>query len=136
MDFQHVKPGKGGAFVRTRLKHLRLGPGRRRTFRSGEKVSLVDFEEQPMQFLYKDDRFNFMDSETYEQISLAAREVGDAREFLKENIEVDVLTSTASRPRSSCRTSSSWPSRGPTPVCGVTPPQAATSPPRWRPAPW
>jgi len=61
------------------------------TFRAGEKVELVDFEEKHMQYLYKDDRYNFMDTETYDQISLSADEVGDARDFLKENTEVDIL---------------------------------------------
>jgi len=91
VDFQHVKPGKGGAFVRTKLKHMRLGKVIDNTFRSGEKVELVDFEEKHMQFLYRDDRYNFMDTETYEQVSLSADEVGDAREYLRENTEVDVL---------------------------------------------
>ena len=91
VDFQHVKPGKGGAFVRTKLKHMRLGKVIDNTFRSGEKVELVDFEEKHMQFLYRDDRYNFMDTETYEQVSLSADDVGDAREYLKENTEVDVL---------------------------------------------
>ena len=91
VDFQHVKPGKGGAFVRTKLKHMKLGKVIDNTFRSGEKVELVDFEEKHMQFLYSDDRYNFMDTETYEQVSLSADEVGDARDYLKENIEVDVL---------------------------------------------
>jgi elongation factor P len=91
VDFQHVKPGKGGAFVRTKLKHLRLGRVIDNTFRAGEKVELVDFEEKRMQYLYADDRFHFMDLESYEQISLSEDEVGDAREFLKENIEVEML---------------------------------------------
>lgn len=91
VDFQHVKPGKGGAFVRTRLKHLRLGTVVDRTFRSGEKVELVDFEAKPMQFLYRDDRFHFMSLETYEQVSLAPEEVGEAVSYLKENLEVEVL---------------------------------------------
>src|ERR1700704_3111168 len=91
VDFQHVKPGKGGAFVRTKLKHMRQGRVIDNTFRSGEKVELVDFEEKHMQFLYRDDRYHFMDMETYEQVSLSADEVGDAREYLKENTEVDVL---------------------------------------------
>jgi elongation factor P len=91
VDFQHVKPGKGGAFVRTKLKHMRLGKVIDNTFRSGEKVDLVDFDDKTMQFLYKDDRYNFMDTETYEQVSLSADEVGDARDYLKENIEVQVL---------------------------------------------
>jgi len=91
VDFQHVKPGKGGAFVRTKLKHMRLGRVIDNTFRAGEKVELVDFEEKGMQYLYKDERYHFMDLETYDQISLSADEVGDARDFLKENIEVEIL---------------------------------------------
>ena len=91
VDFQHVKPGKGGAFVRTKLKHMRQGKVIDNTFRSGEKVELVEYEEKHMQFLYRDDRYNFMDTETYEQLSMSADEVGDARDYLKENIEVDVL---------------------------------------------
>ena len=91
VDFQHVKPGKGGAFVRTKLKHMKLGRVIDNTFRAGEKVELVDFEDKHMQYLYRDDRYHFMDTETYEQVSLSADEVGDAREYLKENTEVDVL---------------------------------------------
>ena len=91
VDFQHVKPGKGGAFVRTKLKHMRQGRVIDNTFRSGEKVELVDFEDKHMQFLYRDDRYHFMDMESYDQIGLSAEEVGDARDFLKENTEVEVL---------------------------------------------
>src|SRR5467141_2195535 len=91
VDFQHVKPGKGGAFIRTKLKHMRQGRVIDNTFRSGEKVELVDFEDKHMQFLYRDDRYHFMDMETYDQVSLSEDEVGDAREFLKENTEVEVL---------------------------------------------
>ena len=91
VDFQHVKPGKGGAFVRTKLKHMRQGRVIDNTFRAGEKVALVDFEEKHMQFLYRDDRYHFMDTETYDQVSLSADEVGEAREYLRENTEVDVL---------------------------------------------
>ena len=91
VDFQHVKPGKGGAFVRTKLKHMRQGRVIDNTFRAGEKVDLVDFEDKHMQYLYKDDRYHFMDAETYDQISLSAEEVGDARDFLKENTDVDIL---------------------------------------------
>jgi elongation factor P len=91
VDFQHVKPGKGGAFVRTKLKHMRQGRVIDNTFRSGEKVELVDFEDKHMQFLYKDDRFHFMDMETYDQVSLSEDEVGDAALYLKDNTEVEVL---------------------------------------------
>src|SRR5215813_14092556 len=97
VDFQHVKPGKGGAFVRTKLKHMRQGKVIDNTFRAGEKVELVEYEEKRMQFLYKDDRYNFMDTESYEQVSLSADEVGDARDYLKENIEVDVLVRSEER---------------------------------------
>ena len=91
VDFQHVKPGKGGAFVRTKLKHMKLGRVIDNTFRAGEKVELVDFDEKRMQYLYRDDRYHFMDLDTYDQISLSTEEVGDARDFLKENIEVEIL---------------------------------------------
>jgi elongation factor P len=91
VDFQHVKPGKGGAFVRTKLKHMRNGRVIDNTFRAGEKVELVDFEEKRMQFLYKDDRYHFMDLDTYDQTSLSTEEVGDARDYLKESTEVEML---------------------------------------------
>src|SRR6267143_2868581 len=91
VDFQHVKPGKGGAFVRTKLKHMKLGKVIDNTFRSGEKVELVDFEEKHMQYLYRADRYHFIATESYEQLSLSPEEVGDARDYLKENTEVDVL---------------------------------------------
>jgi elongation factor P len=92
VDFQHVKPGKGGAFVRTKLKHLRLGTVIDKTFRAEEKVPLVNFEERRMQFLYRDERFHFMDLETYEQMALSEEQVGEARQFLKENTEVQLLS--------------------------------------------
>jgi elongation factor P len=91
VEFQHVKPGKGGAFVRTKLKHLRHGTVVDRTFRSGEKVEVVDFEQRSMQFLYRDDKFHFMSLESYEQIALDADVVGDAADWLKETMEADVL---------------------------------------------
>ena len=91
VDFQHVKPGKGGAFVRTKLKHMKQGQVIEHTDRSGEKAELVDFEEKQMQFLYKDEHYNFMDTDTYEQVSMSSEEVGESRDYLKENTEVDVL---------------------------------------------
>jgi elongation factor P len=91
VDFQHVKPGKGGAFVRTKLRHMRLGRVIDNTFRAGEKVDLVDFEEKRMQYLYKDDAYHFMDLDTYDQIALVPEQVGEARDFLKENTEVEIL---------------------------------------------
>jgi elongation factor P len=91
VEFQHVKPGKGGAFVRTKLKHLRLGRVVDRTFRAGEKVGLVEYEQRSMQFLYKDDNFHFMNLDTYEQIALSADVVGEAANWLKETMEVEVF---------------------------------------------
>jgi elongation factor P len=91
VEFQHVKPGKGGAFVRTKLKHLRLGRVVDRTFRAGEKVGLVEYEQRSMQFLYKDDNFHFMNLDTYEQIALTADVVGEAANWLKETMEVEVF---------------------------------------------
>jgi elongation factor P len=70
---------------------MRLGKVIDNTFRSGERAELVEYEEKHMQFLYKDDRYHFMDTETYEQVSMSAEEIGEAHEYLKENTEVDVL---------------------------------------------
>ena len=90
--FQHVKPGKGGAFVRTKLKNLRTGRVLDRTFRSGDSLEEADVEERKMQYLYPDgEQLVFMDTQTYEQLPFSSAQVGDAREFLKENLDVDVL---------------------------------------------
>ena len=90
--FQHVKPGKGGAFVRTKVKNLLNGKVLEKTFRSGEKVDEADVEERTMQYLYLDgENLVFMDQETYDQLPFGAGVVGDSRNFLKENTEVDVL---------------------------------------------
>lgn len=90
-EFQHVKPGKGGAFVRTKLKSLVTGNVIDRTFRSGDKVKRPDFEEKQMQFLYKnEDEFHFMDLGTYEQVQVAGEDLGDVQGFLKEELEVSV----------------------------------------------
>ena len=90
--FQHVKPGKGGAFVRTKVKNLKTGRVLDRRFRSGEKVVEADVEDRKLQYLYRDgDQFVFMDSENYEQTPFTAEQVGEARQFLRENLDVDVL---------------------------------------------
>ena len=89
--FQHVKPGKGGAFVRTKLKNLRGGNVVEKTFRSGEKVERPDISDIEMQFLYSDDSYHFMNTGTYEQIALHAEVIGDSRLFLKENMMVKIL---------------------------------------------
>lgn len=90
IEFQHVKPGKGGAFVRTKIRDIRTGRVNDLTFRSGEKFDEVRMEQKEMQFLYADgDELNFMDNDTYEQIALSLDVVGDAAKWLKEN---DVAT--------------------------------------------
>ena len=92
VDFQHVKPGKGGAFVRTKLKNLLTGRVVDQTFRSGERVKKPDLMEREMQYLYGEgDSFCMMDNETYEQIMLTPEQVGEARLFLVENLNVKVL---------------------------------------------
>ena len=90
--FQHVKPGKGGAFVRTKVKNLLSGKSVDKTFRSGEKVGEADVEERQMQYLYHDGQdLVFMDTESYDQTPISEEGVGDGVKFLKENTEVDVL---------------------------------------------
>ena len=89
--FQHVKPGKGGAFVRTKLKNLKEGNVVEKTFRSGEKVDKPDISDMEMQFLYSDDSYHFMDTQTYEQIALQREVIGDSALFLKENMMVKIL---------------------------------------------
>lgn len=92
VDFQHVKPGKGGAFVRTKLKNLETGQVLEQTFRSGAKVGIPDLEENNVQYLYKDgDNYVFMDNDTYDQLFIAEEFLGDAINYLKANIEVKVL---------------------------------------------
>jgi elongation factor P len=90
--FQHVKPGKGGAFVRTKVKNLKTGRVLDRTFRAGERVEEADVEERTMQYLYQDgENHVFMDTQSYDQIPFTPEQVGDARKFLKENLEVSVV---------------------------------------------
>jgi len=92
IEFLHVKPGKGGAFVRTRLKNLRTGSVIDKTFRAGERVEVPELEEREMQFLYSTggDYF-FMDTKTYDQLSLNLRHIGESKNFLKENMVIKVL---------------------------------------------
>ena len=86
VDFQHVKPGKGGAFVRTKLKELKSGRVVDITFRAGEKLEDVRLEQKNVQHLYSDaDSYHFMETETYEQFALPRDFVGEAAKWLKEN---------------------------------------------------
>ena len=92
IEFQHVKPGKGGAFVRTKLKNLKTGRVLEKTFRAGEKVDAAPVEEKSMQYLYPEgDKFCFMDNETYEQTFLNAEQLEGSRDFLQENTNVQIV---------------------------------------------
>jgi len=92
VEFQHVKPGKGGAFVRTKLKELKSGRVVEITFRAGEKLEDVRLETKNLQYLYNDgSAFHFMDTETYEQFELSAEFVGESSKWLKENEIATVL---------------------------------------------
>ena len=86
IEFQHVKPGKGAAFVRTKLKNIVSGGVVEKSFRPTEKFDLAHIEKREYQYLYSDgDLYNFMDTETFEQIALSAENVGDSLKFVKEN---------------------------------------------------
>ena len=89
--FQHVKPGKGGAFVRTKLKDLNTGTIIDKTFRAGEKMEQAILETKRMQYLYKDQHYNFMDTRTYEQIQLSEKMLEDQKDYLLENMELMVI---------------------------------------------
>ena len=92
VEFQHVKPGKGGAFVRTKLKSYISGNVLDRTFRSGERFEEPDLEEREMQFLYATgNEYTFMDTETYEQLTFNKKQLGDNADLLKENTIAKIL---------------------------------------------
>jgi len=93
IEFQHVKPGKGAAFVRTKLKNIKTGGVIEKTFRPTEKVENALIERKDMQYLYSDgDLYHFMDNESYEQIALNKDTLGDALKFVKENETVKMLS--------------------------------------------
>lgn len=92
VDFQHVKPGKGNQFTRTKMRNLLTGTLIDRTFKSGEKFGVPDVETRDMNFLYKDDSgYHFMDQGTYDQISMSDEDVADNSNWLTENLQVSVL---------------------------------------------
>jgi elongation factor P len=92
VDFQHVKPGKGAAFVRTKLKNVKNGAVTEKTFRAGEKMERAIMDKREMQFLYlADGDFHIMDNETYEQMALNAEQLGNDVKYLKENMTINVL---------------------------------------------
>ena len=89
---QHVKPGKGGAFVRSKLKNIKTGQVIDETFRSGEKIEIIRLEAQQFNYLYKDtDSYYFMNNDTFEQIPLSSEVIGASTEFLIENTEVTIV---------------------------------------------
>ncbi|MCE7794316.1 elongation factor P [Salipaludibacillus sp. CUR1] len=92
IEFQHVKPGKGAAFVRTKLRSMRNGSIQEKTFRAGEKVAKAHLENNKMQYLYSSGETHaFMDTSSYEQIELTSDQIREQLKYLKENMEVQVL---------------------------------------------
>ncbi|MBW4609328.1 MAG: elongation factor P [Hassallia sp. WJT32-NPBG1] len=92
VEFLHVKPGKGSAFVRTKLKNVQTGSVVEKTFRAGESVPQANLEKSTMQHTYKEgDEFVFMDMETYEEGRLSAKQIGDRVKYLKEGMEAEVI---------------------------------------------
>lgn len=92
VDFQHVKPGKGAAFVRAKLKNISSGGMVEKTFRAGEKVAKAHLDRREMQYLYNDgEGYIFMDNESYEQISITPEAIGDGVKWLLENMNIHVL---------------------------------------------
>lgn len=92
IEFQHVKPGKGSAFVRTKLRNMQTGGQVERTFNAGERVPAARVERREMQFLYATgDEYTFMDTETFEQLTLSPTDIGDGVQFLKENMLCHVV---------------------------------------------
>ena len=93
VEFQHVKPGKGAAFVRTKIKNVETGAVIERTFNPNEKMPPAHLETRKMQYLYEADGvYTFMDTETYEQTELTKEQLGDALHYLKEEMEVNLQT--------------------------------------------
>lgn len=92
LEFQHVKPGKGAAFVRSKLRNLRNGNIQEKTFRGGEKVNRAHIDHKKMQYLYASgDTHAFMDTETYEQLELQTSQIEQELNFIQENSEVSVI---------------------------------------------
>lgn len=92
VDFQHVKPGKGAAFVRTKLKNVKTGGVTEKTFRAGEKVARAIMDRREMQYMYNDgNEYHFMDTETYEQMEITRDQLGNEMKYLKENMNIAVM---------------------------------------------
>ncbi|MGE5543854.1 MAG: elongation factor P [Bacillota bacterium] len=92
IEFQHVKPGKGAAFVRSKLKNVKTGTVVERTFRAGEKIPRARLDKREMQYLYNSgDEYVFMDNQSFEQVSLDKEQLGDGLKYLKENMNIQVV---------------------------------------------
>ena len=92
VEFQHVKPGKGGAFVRSNLKNLRTGRTLDKTWRAGEKIEPAYLERKPMQYLYaQDEDYFLMDMDTFEQVSIPQTMIGSQAKYMKENMDINVI---------------------------------------------
>jgi elongation factor P len=92
IEFQHVKPGKGAAFVRTKLKNLRNGGNVEKTFRAGEMIAVANLDKREMQYMYEQSgEYNFMDQQTFDQVALSANQLGDAVKWLKNEMIAQVL---------------------------------------------
>ena len=92
VEFQHVKPGKGSAFVRSKLKNLRTGAVQEKTFRAGEKVNQAQIDRKKIQYLYADgDNYVFMDTNTYEQLELPGSQIEEELKYMKENMVVSII---------------------------------------------
>jgi len=93
IEFQHVKPGKGAAFVRSKLRNMRTGAVIEKTFSAGEKIPKARIERREVQYLYHDGKdYNFMDLESYDQLAMDAEQLGDAVKYLKDNLNIQILT--------------------------------------------
>ena len=128
VEFQHVKPGKGGAFVRTKLKRVADGAVLDKTFRAGEKFRPVRTETRKMQFLYSDGSdAHFMDLESYDQLTIPEDSVKESLKWITPNEQVDLLYVDESPPTCRCRARSSSPSRRPTRASRATRRRAAAT---------
>jgi len=93
IEFQQVKPGKGGAFVRSKLRNFRMGSVLEKTFRAGEKIEIAHVERRTVQFLYQlDEDYVFMDNESFDQLTLTGEQIGAQVKFLKDNLEVQIAS--------------------------------------------
>ena len=136
IEFQHVKPGKGGAFVRTKLKNQRTGAVIERTYRADEKLEQAIIDKREMQFLYRDGGdYVFMDTRAYDQLQVETGLLGDAANYLKEGDDAVLrVLRRRDRGRRTARPPSSSPSPRPSPACRATGCRAPASRPPSRPA--